>query len=558
MKRKLSIAMIFLITFSSMIFIREVKAGTGLITGRAVDYLTHSGVQFANIELDDEDWNVVVSTITDENGYYSVSSIPSGYYYVYAWNGSLGAEYRIKVIGGETLSLTLELVPNPPGDWHWALGCDLYEGVQAVLPGETASFLISLVAEHGHSTNFSFSADALPPSSSYTFDPPWLDYYGDTTMFMSVSPNTPAGTYHILVLATSESLSGIMGIGVTLIVSGLVQPDFEISVLPQPEVVVHVGGWNDSISLLLRSINGYSGSIELNFTSTLSSLDISFSPNPVSLLEDEEVTVEMNTTVTRGKLSSYSVEISATDGFLTRRLDFSVILIGNIATVENLVQIQDVNVENLPRWFTVQQNFFVTAANGTHLYWCQNIICVHQTLRNQYRISSYFQVLIQQTQKPIFYPQGSRKFVAFPIVFNLTSYIVGNELIMENNVSKRHARATLELPTDSYITVAKILDVSLAPQICLVGYGVMGKPPLEIRLMLAHFGWPTKGEVDSRVKLVGENTYRSTVNKVFGIGESQTAEQSRNLIWWPDGTFLWNNGATDQGISFTPNYETPP
>ncbi len=557
MKKMSTIAMIFLIAFSSTIFIRKMKAETGLITGRAVDYLTHIGVRFANIELDDEDWNVVVSTTTDENGYYSVSSIPSGYYYVYAWNGSWGAEYRIKVLGGETLSLTLELVPNPPDDWHWTLWCDLYEGVQAVLPGETASFLLSLTAESGYAANFSFSADALPPSSSYTFDPPWLFYYGDTTMFMSVSPNTPAGTYHILVLATSESLDGIMGIGVTLIVPGLVQPDFEISVLPQPEVVVHVGGWNDSISLSLRSINDYSGSIQLNFQSTLSSLVVNFSPNPVDLPRNEQISVKMNITVARGELSSYFVEISATDGSITRKLILTIILVGNMAAIKNLVQIQEANVENLPRRFTIQQNFFIAAPNGTVLYWGQNVVEIHQTPRNQYWLNSRFQVWIQRTQEPIFYLPDIPRVVSFPIVLNLTSYIEGNELVMENNASRRIGRATLELPTDSYITVRRILDFSLAPQICLVGYGVMGRRPLETRLLVAYFGWPTSGKVDSWVKLVGEYMWRSTRNAVFDIDQSSTGEQSQNLIWWLDGAFLWADGATDQGLLFTPNYETP-
>jgi len=566
MRKILTIIMILLIALSSMFFAPKVEAESGSITGRVIDYLTHSGVRLANIELDDENGNVVASTTADENGYYSISSIPAGYYYVYAWNGSWGVEYHIKVFAGQILSLTLELVPYPRDDWHWCIYVDLYEAIQTVSPGETASFPVHLTAQTGYAANFTFSADALPPSSTYAFDPPWLFYYGDTTLTVNVSPSTPIGTYHILVIATEvlppdpyppDLVPGVMGIGVTLIISGPSPPDFEISVSPEPHIVVHVGGWNDSISLILKSINGFSGSIQLSFSGpSEANIYIGFTQNPVYLSAGSQVIVEMIVSSTSAALSEYPFVIVAEGDSIRHEVSLSIKLVGNSAAITNIVHLQEIAASDPP--FSIQQNFMIAAPNGTAIYWGQNIIQIGRNIPILSRriAISIFQVFAKPDWKTIVINEKrgilAPKLVSFPVVFNLTSYIEGNTLILENNASFWFNTARLSLPEGSYIIGYAGSGYGFthqAPEIAIVGL------PFQKYLKVATFRNPTRGSIESYVRLVGESDRRQTQNVILNLENyPQTAEESRNLKWLSDGTFQYSNGSTDQGITFSPNY----
>jgi len=232
--------------------------------------------------------------------------------------------------------------------------------------------------------------------------------------------------------------------------------------------------------------------------------------------------------------------------------------------IKNIVNIDNVNVElderkDRFRWLSVQQNFYVVASDGTIIYWAQNIVEIWATGILWFKhvwIRSVFQVFPYGSNDPVLdtEPQTrfSRALVSEPFVLNLTSHIEEDLLILENNASpRRRGKAFLAIPEGSSIMGSVGFH---APQISLVGTTQYHFGEHPFNSPIAVFEYPTSGQVECYSKLVGEDTWRSTVNRVFGVGESQTGEESRNLHWWPDGSFLWHDGLIDQGISFTPDY----
>jgi len=335
------------------------------------------------------------------------------------------------------------------------------------------------------------------------------------------------------------------------------QPNFEISVSPTPNILLHVGGWNDSASLILKSINGFSGSIQSSFSGpSEANIYIGFTENPVYLSAGSQVTVGIVVSSTSAALSEYTFVIAAESGSIRHELSLTIKLVGNSDAITNLVHLQEIAASDPP--FSIQQNFMIAAPNGTAIYWGQNIIQIGRNIPILSRriAISIFQVFSKPDWKTLVINEKrgilAPKLVSFPVVFNLTSHIDGNTLVLENNASSRFNTAHLSLPEGSYIIGYPGPGYGYthqAPEIVIVGL------PFQGYLKVATFRNPTKGFVESYVKLVGESGWRQTQNVILNLeNDPQTAEESRNLKWLFDGTFQYSSGSTDQGITFSPNY----
>jgi hypothetical protein len=376
-------------------------------------------------------------------------------------------------------------------------------------------------------------------------------------------------------LIVDEIIDGQHYVAVTNVERPL--PDFEISVSPTPNILLHVGGWNDSASLALKSINGFSGSIQLSYSGPPeANIYISFTQNPVYLTVDSQVTVGIIISSTSATLSEYTFVVAAESGSIKHELSLAIKLVGNSVAITNLVHLQQ--IPSTDPAFSIQQNFLIAAPNGTVVYWVQNVIVVFPLLR-QWRIYSVFQIFSKPdftNFAPLYWRSwalinvGAKLFnrrVSFPVVLNLTSYMDGNDLVVTNNGSSRFNTARYTLPEGSYIVgytgEYHYNDAPYyshqSPEIAIVGTNFSPKNDIT-GLKTADFKEGTKGVVECSVKLFGESTWRQTFNVIMHgiINWPQTGERSLHLAWFPDNTFHYaknmNNANADQGIAFSPNY----
>lgn len=98
----------------------SIVAGTGSLSGRVRDAVTHAGIAGADILLGRERGGYLVApVVTDENGNYSVDELPAGRYFVLATApGYFSVETPIEIgVGAETLNLPLRSeTPEGAGD----------------------------------------------------------------------------------------------------------------------------------------------------------------------------------------------------------------------------------------------------------------------------------------------------------------------------------------------------------------------------------------------------------------------------------------------------------
>jgi len=344
------------------------------------------------------------------------------------------------------------------------------------------------------------------------------------------------------------------------------QPNFEISASPTSEILLHVGGWNDSVSLILKSINGFSGSIQLSYSGPPeANIQIKFTQETIYLDAGSQITVGMNATSVPAALGEYDFIVVAKSGQILHEVSLTIRLVGNSAAIKNLVHLQQIPRSDPP--FTIQQNFLVAAPNGTILYWVQNIVQINREvpLLSRRVIFSVFDIYVgpdMHWPDPILRlrlrlfmvgAMANCKWVSFPIDLNLTSHIEGNSLVLENNASSNYNVFSLDLPQGSYIVGytgsyyhnGALIYWHQSPEIFIVGTSVS---------TTAYFIQGTSGFVKCYTRLVDEPIWRQTQNTILKISDPQTAEKSRNLKWLADGTFQYLNGSTDQGITFSPNY----
>jgi hypothetical protein len=221
-----------------------------------------------------------------------------------------------------------------------------------------------------------------------------------------------------------------------------------------------------------------------------------------------------------------------------------------------IIETTNCNFPNTPRHLArTTSDLQVDSVNvdSSAMYWVQNIVTVGANIPiiSRRLTSSVFRVYdMPEMGQP--WQRGSvPNLFSAPVVFNLTSYIDGNRLFLGNNASLALGTASVSVSSGSYIVgYPGIIDgfTHQAPEIVVVG------GPYQQTVTFLN---PTLGTVSFSVELVGESSWRQTQNVILRLqNHPQTAEESRNLKWAPEGTFQYSSGSTDQGITFSPNYHS--
>ena len=224
---------------------------------------------------------------------------PPGYYMLFLLNSS----------GVPSLATVVQVTAGPPD-----FSISATPASEMVPEGTGTRYTVTLLPSNGFDGNVSFDVTGLPSGATASFAPNSLFGSGSSTLSVSTSSSTPAGTYPLTISATSGTLTH--STQVTLVVA-----DFSLSVSPSSQTVSR--GSKTSYTVTVAAIGPFSSNVSFTVTGLPKRNSSSFSPTSVSGSGSSTLTVSPNRSAPTG---TYNLTISATGGGLTHSAAVTLII----------------------------------------------------------------------------------------------------------------------------------------------------------------------------------------------------------------------------------------
>jgi hypothetical protein len=230
---------------------------------------------------------------------------------------------------------------------------------QTVVQGSSTSYTVTVTPSGGFAGNVSLSATGLPSNAAATFSPTSITSgSGSSTMSVTTSASTPAGSYTLTVTGTSTSPNLTHSTTVTLVVNSAGSPDFSISATPSSQTVTQ--GTGTSYTATVTASGGFTGSVSLTAAGLPSGATATFSPASITGGSGSST---MNVTTTTSTVAgSYTLTITGTSGSLTHST--TVTLVVNSAGSANFSISASPSSRTVTRGNSTTYTVTVTAING--------------------------------------------------------------------------------------------------------------------------------------------------------------------------------------------------
>jgi hypothetical protein len=197
---------------------------------------------------------------------------------------------------------------------------------QTVTAGAGTSYTTTVTASGGFNGTVNFSVSGLPAGAAGTFNPASVATSGSTTLSVTTSSTTPAGTYPLTITGTSGSI--VHTNSVTLVVNPSPVPDYSVSATPASQTVIQGAG--TSYTATVTPVNGFTGTVTFSVTGLPAGAAGTFNPTSVTNSGNSTLSVTTSTTTPTG---SYPLTITGTSGSLSHSA--SVTLVVNPAPTPN-------------------------------------------------------------------------------------------------------------------------------------------------------------------------------------------------------------------------------
>jgi PKD repeat protein len=263
------------------------QAPTATITSPASDVTVNPGqsVVFAGTGSD-PDGTIAAYSWNFPGGNPGSSSIASPGSVTYSTPGTYVASLTVSDNGGLTSPAATRTITVPD------FSLSATPASRSIPPGGGTSYTATVTPGAGFSGTVSFSLSGLPSGATASFNPGAVTSSGSTTLSVSTSGATPAGSYTLAIAGTSGSLTHT--INVTLVVNG----DFSITVTPASLTVGR--GASGSYTVTIAAGPGFSGTVNLSVSGLPKFANAKF--NPVSVVNSgtSVLTVSTNRNVAIG------------------------------------------------------------------------------------------------------------------------------------------------------------------------------------------------------------------------------------------------------------------
>jgi uncharacterized membrane protein len=228
-------------------------------------------------------------------------------------------------------------------------------GSQAVVQGNSTTYTVSVSPLNGFTGNVSLSATGGPSGVSFGFNPATVTGgTGSSTMTVNVPSNATPGTYTLTIVGTSGSLSSTAT--VTLAVKG-----FSVSATPGSQTVVQ--GTSTTYTVSVSPLNGFTGSVSLSATGGPSGVSFGFNPATVTGGSGSStMTVNVSSSTQTGTYTLTITGTDATDNNLTHVT--TVTLIVSSSTTPDFSVSATPSSRTVTRGSSTTYTVTVTALNG--------------------------------------------------------------------------------------------------------------------------------------------------------------------------------------------------
>jgi hypothetical protein len=169
---------------------------------------------------------------------------------------------------------------------------------QTVTAGANTTYTATVtpVTGSGFNGTVTFSASGLPTGATASFSPASVAVSGNSTMTVTTTTATPAGTYTLTITGTAGSL--VHSTTVTLIVNPAPVPDFTISATPASRTITR--GTSGTYTVTITAVNGFTGTVTLSVTGLPARVTATFAPTTVTGSGTSTMTVTVNRRATVG------------------------------------------------------------------------------------------------------------------------------------------------------------------------------------------------------------------------------------------------------------------
>jgi hypothetical protein len=180
-----------------------------------------------------------------------------------------------------------------------------------VTAGSPASYTVTVTPSGGFTGTVTFSASGLPSGASASFNPASVAGSGNSTMSVTTSTSTPAGSYPLTITGTSGTLSHTTS--VTLVINAPPTPDYTLTAAPSSQTVSP--GASTTYTVTVTPTNGFTGTVNLSLSGLPSGASGSF--NPASLTSGTS-TLTVNSATAAAGTYTLTITGSGTAGVPTR------------------------------------------------------------------------------------------------------------------------------------------------------------------------------------------------------------------------------------------------
>ena len=229
----------------------------------------------------------------------------------YSAPGTYVASFRVTDNGGLTSPPATRTITVPD------FSLSTTPSSRSVVPGGSVSYTATVGAGTGFTGTVDFSVSGLPSGATASFIPASVTASGSTTLTVSTTVATPAGSYPLTITGTSGPV--VHSANVTLVVS--VAGDFSISVTPASRTIGR--GGSTTYSVTIAATLGFSGTVNLSVGGVPKFVTASFSPASVVQSGTSVLTV---TTKKQTKAGSSTLSITGTSGSLVQSTNITLIV----------------------------------------------------------------------------------------------------------------------------------------------------------------------------------------------------------------------------------------
>src|SRR3989454_978338 len=209
-------------------------------------------------------------------------------------------------------SVTSFAVPGSAPPFDFSLAVSPTSGTVTAGGSVTATVTATLIS--GTSVSVTFSASGLPSGATASFAPTSCVPTCSTTMTISTSTSTPAGTYSITIQAVGGGVTRTTAYSLTVRAAF----NFNLAVSPTSGTVTAGGSVTATVTATL--VSGTSVAVTFSTTGLPSGATASFAPTPCVPTCTSTMTISTTTSTPPG---DYSITVKAAGGGVTRTTTYS-------------------------------------------------------------------------------------------------------------------------------------------------------------------------------------------------------------------------------------------